>query len=230
MKIHSDFRDYYDIGLSVGVDPHLHYERKERVFNPNRLRHWKKIGIYSRVKTDRDVDLSHLNIAAYEFLAVGFCGRVYPCLALHWLESELEFVYDIDRATELFPKQETRGGRRWRRRQWEQRPVTFMRRGFESDALFLEIGAPIFVARWELRKRNPELVANAMLRHLQFAKIKDPFTAFQDVATYLGNQLVRRDSPDTIADEYRIAMHGFDKNSFRHPTRLRDLESNDEKI
>lgn len=218
MKIHSDFRDYYDIGLSVGLDPKLHYQRKERLFYLSELNHWRKMDIRGRF----DVNWKKAN--AYEYLVVGFCGQVYPCMAIHW-NTGSEYIYDVERIAHLFPKEPQFGARRYRRRyeNRERQQVAFMRGGHRNDALFLELQAPLFVVRQEEGGREIRLLANTMMRTVQFAKVKDPFTAFQEISMYLGNQLVKRDKPDTIADEYRIAMHGFDKHSFRHPTRTSDL-------
>ena len=53
MRIHSDFRDYYDIGLSVGIDPLLHYNRKEKgVYIPDIKRLFPS-GLLSEVRVSR---------------------------------------------------------------------------------------------------------------------------------------------------------------------------------
>jgi len=57
-----------------------------------------------------------------------------------------------------------------------------------------------------------------VLKKLQFVKVKDPFTAMQELSMYVGG-VIPRQTPEmvTISDKDRIAQHGFDKLSFRHP-------------
>lgn len=146
-------------------------------------------------------------------------------MAEHWTARSIDDLrYSVvdERAAELFPK-EIRTGR-FRRYIKERHPVRFMDSGYRNDALFLEIRSPLFVVRQDDDVREFILEANTSLKVLEFAKVKDPFTAFQELSMYLGNQLVKRDAPDEIADEYRIAMHGYDKHSFRHPTRVSHLK------
>lgn len=50
----------------------------------------------------------------------------------------------------------------------------------------------------------------------EFQKIKGPAETFQQISTYLGNQLARQPDPSsTISDEILRDEKGFDKWSFR---------------
>jgi hypothetical protein len=228
MKIHSDFRDYYDIGLSVGADPLLHYNRKQRWFCPSELKTKLPADTLSKVRYSPP-DERRFGV---ERVLIGFCGTVYPCIRRLRGERDIENLYSPERLDVVFPFKAPSWGRMgegWVRayRKTQRERALFLANRFRLDALFLEIDAPIFVAQIARNRRfnEVEIVANAMLKPFEFAKAVDPFNAFQQVSMYLGNELVRRDEPDTIADEYRIAMHGYDKHSFRHPTRTSDLTS-----
>jgi hypothetical protein len=229
MKIHSDYRDYYDIGLSVGVDTTLHYNRKQRWF------YLSEIKTKLPPETIRGVRLAR-NLPEQpdiERIVVGFCGVLYPAIRVIRSEKDSETLYAPEELDKHFKfsgvpswgRPSEHWEKNFRKRQRER--AEWLSNSPRCDDLFLELDEPVFVAQVD-RDGEPrdsiEIVANEPLRPFQFFKVVDPYSAFQEVSMYLGNQLVKHDTPDEIADEYRIAMHGYDKHSFRHPTRTIDLE------
>lgn len=215
MKIHSDFTDYYDHVRAFGVDPALRYVRKERRFYPSEVKglpaDWLERARWGKR------ELCDKTLVRF---IVGFCGTLYLCTKVG-----NESVYRRDRLAELFPINP-----QWHKSHYARRAIRNLldqmepRTGF--DAIFIQVDAPLFTVEYDYPdNKHGELwlETNISLKERDFAKVKDPFTAFQEISAYLGNQLVKRDQPDSIADEHRIAMHGFDKHSFRHPTRVSDL-------
>jgi hypothetical protein len=84
-----------------------------------------------------------------------------------------------------------------------------------GDAIFLDHKVPIWVARFYVE--DPNGILNARLKDFGFEKIKDSFTAFQEISMYLANILVEQKEIATVDDKHRIERHGFDlKQSFRH--------------
>lgn len=67
------------------------------------------------------------------------------------------------------------------------------------------------------------ITANDRLNQYEFAKVVDPFTAYQELSMYVGNNLVEQKDPNPyISDELKAESHGFDKWSFRTlPTKKR---------
>lgn len=227
MRIHSDFRDYYDIGLSVGVDTSLHYDRKERYcyaediktpFPPDTL---SMVRLTRNVRPERDI----------ERVLIGFCGTLYPCIRLVTSEKESVNIYSPEHLEKYFP---FRGVPSWGRpsdnwaknhRQAQRKRAAFLGNRPQAEAMFVELNAPVFVVQVDRDDKNHEIeiITNAPLKPFEFAKVFDPFTAFQEISMYLGNQLVPRENPQDVPDKYRIAQHGYDKQSFRHPVRVRHL-------
>lgn len=218
MKIHSDFRDYYDHVTMYGADPLLHYNRHGRRFYPSELNHSLPENWLERVWWgERELCGKRLT----RFI-VGFCGTLHL-----GTQVDSEYIYSRERLAALLPINPE-----WHKYHADRRAIRNLLDLVEpienQDPIFLQVEAPIFLVECDYpqagrRDREVYLTTNASLREKEFAKVKDPFTAFQEVSMYLGNQLVKHDQPDTIADEYRIAMHGFDKHSFRHPTRIAHL-------
>jgi hypothetical protein len=59
-------------------------------------------------------------------------------------------------------------------------------------------------------------VLNPNLKEIGFDRIKDAYTAFQDISMYLSNILIEQKPVEKIDDKHRIEQHGFDlKESFR---------------
>lgn len=63
------------------------------------------------------------------------------------------------------------------------------------------------------------------LKKYGFQKVKDPYTAYQDLSMFLGG-VIPRQLPETVevSDADRIKQHGFDKLSFRHPFKLKKVK------
>lgn len=258
MKIHSKYRDYYDLGLTYGLDPNLHYVRKERSFSLDDV----KTKIPGDIKDAIGRGSTSFQKRELKKFAVGFCGTIYPGIIVYTYtgkvtaegreEQAKEFVYSPDRLKEIFPTQTKLGKRERRRRHlYEQFPRLFgsdrtteqlceyltPRTGY--DKLFIElssqykeeyIAAPSFVFgigeqyRYNGLWENVYMNINSPLEKYNFAKVKDPFTAFQEISMYLGNQLTHVEEPIQISDKDMLVEKGFDiKTSFRHPVKLSQL-------
>ena len=87
------------------------------------------------------------------------------------------------------------------------------------DDLFINAGTPYFRVTFDPWGRC-EVTLTPILAESQFYKVKDPFAAFQEISMYLGG-VIPRQIPELIqiSDKDRIAQHGFDKHSFRHPVK-----------
>ena len=76
---------------------------------------------------------------------------------------------------------------------------------------------PVFVAYRVGRKGLTQIIFNDLLRKYEFMRVKDPYTAFQELFMYMSN-LAKPEKPmPVIADEMKIQAHGMNKWSFRRP-------------
>lgn len=238
MKIHSKFSDYYDRVLAHGIDTSIHYVRDTRIADLSDMEWSLPEGVH--INSPR-----HEGIGSHGTQIIGFCGVLYPYMPL--LEGYTQYgVYGHQyRTHHLYFPDETEQfaqiiGESWRTRHWRQRHINdelkgardYLSNRIADDRPFVEFRAPVFLIRPNVDpyiRRSAEIEINPCLKDLGFFKVKDPFTAFQEISGYLGNQLVQRKEPDDIADKYRVAQHGFDKWSFRKHKDQKSLDNSQQK-
>ncbi len=231
MRIISKFHDYYDSVQAHGVDPKLIYKREQRTLEvPRNLwSHDRVLELARWVPRDRRWGVNGSIIL--------FCGKAHPvwkcdqswCMVPERIEQHLEQRRkrtDL-RINEIPPKDAFKGGLKpsW----WEQHepahcPLTnsgvakFSKRCNEAliDAgVHVEFSAPVLLVTelWSL----VTVQTNPCLKDFEFYKKVEPFTAFQEIAMYLGNELAQPDiAPQSVGGDDVIARaKGFDDKSFR---------------
>lgn len=165
------------------------------------------------------------------FGLIGFCGKTDPFIELHrydrnfqdedeWGEYkvvERGFAFGVEEYELL-------------EREWSDFSVDFhsylyssdikikqfyVDWNINSDDIFLKNKVPVWSMKFYTEEQNG--VLNPRLRDYGFDKIKDSFAAFQELSTYLANNLVEQKDTVVIDDKFTIDQHGFDlKTSFRN--------------
>ena len=222
MRIISDFHDYYDSAMGYGVDYDSIWLRK-----PKKLE--RGIGFASC--SSRTWGATKLDLK-YESHTVGFCGKVYGLIKLKKLNSDDEVVssvicYNIDevdafveansKKKQLEYYNSKQGGWWWRGRfrglNFEAKRADFAKyfKKFEEERdkhekFFLDNNTPIFVNR----------TINASLKKLEFYRIMDPYTAYQEIQMFFGRLRFEERPIPKISNSDMIEAKGFDlKSSFR---------------
>lgn len=197
--------------------------------------------IFVRNREEKEVDIKHpLKYSSTKGAGLlGFCGKFYPyiyrCIDSYTeqytekiIPTQHYYFYSFEEYKETkFWANESHSRYFWNRKSAIKDYTDFFAHWKDTDAPFLELDAPYFkVSKFSSDSRNDrgEALTNPSLIDMQFGKIMDAPTVFQTVQFYLTNQLVKTKDPDEIEDKYRLANHGFDKYSFRHPTKLKDLK------
>jgi hypothetical protein len=212
MRLHSDFRDYYDHAIGYGVDEQVHYNRYQKA---------AAITLQSRQNMP-----FHRNSGL-----IGFCGKTYPFIELHRYDRNFQ---DEDYWGE-FKVVETRYAfseveYNEIERDWGDFSDEFHSYAYSSelkvkqfflewvingDRIFLEHKVPIWSAMFYADQPNG--ILNPRLKDFGFERIKESFRAFQEISMYLANILVEQKAVTEIEDRYRIEQHGFHlKDSFRN--------------
>jgi len=233
MRIISDFHDYYDAVQATGQDQTVVYlrKRKEVELNHNSF----DFPVFGQLYGYSGVLVVHI--------VVGFCGKVYPILQLSYQRRsepnpDIALCYTLSevdtfiehhckkREIEAYRSKPRRWGfednlwpREQRREKFDEFFGTYAAKQSTFGGLFLESGCPIFVASSWQGKRNREykIVYNECLKDLEFFKLIDTFTAFQELQMYFGAMAQPNKPIPHISDKDMVSIKGFDKWSFRNP-------------
>lgn len=235
MRIISKFHDYYDSAMGFGQDLNLVYRRDpKKVVVEARLWPWPKSILHTLVPEE----FAHGWPEGLQGALLGFCGR------FHWvfvqdvdlsvalgLTTSKEIWLTDEEAFDLYAADEHWRATPWIRRRYgspEPRIKATIQRLHESaeacsrdEEIFRALQAPVFLAtaRRDSWHHGFEVgfITNPRLATLGFQHVLDPFTAFQEIARFLGSALAAEDqAPRTVGDDRTIAASkGFDDQSFR---------------
>jgi hypothetical protein len=231
MLIRSDFHDYYDSALGItGVDSDIIYRRfthtiadadpPEGWFDaPNQRRFFGRVTGYYPLFS---------RVAGYslvrEFI-VGFCGEAWYGIEISRSGETKHnpfkniFVYDDDIGTFIAEYitpphlMYEEGGSYNRFLDLRHRLGKYQDSGAISR-LHRSHNVPVFVYIM-----GGSLILNPQLQEFGFMKVKETFSAFQDLQSYVGGVL-QAEAPEIldISDLDRLKQHGFDEKwSFRNP-------------
>jgi hypothetical protein len=223
MYIVSKFRDYYDTASAYGID-------KDCVYN----RELKEIELKtSKLPYGSDQRLRDKSIFIEPFL-IGFCGKIYPAVKLSCSTSSFNYSAPTQieemlfSFTEFQSRLESLGIYLEKSKQyfWQTDRIIhktgaenfFYGDHREYENLFREYHTPIFSIGKPglLVRENVHLTINPSLRKLQFMKMKDPHTTFQDIYQYLAGVLGNKEKDIVqISDKDMLKQKGFDKYSFK---------------
>ncbi len=229
MRIKSNFKDYYDIGMGLAHDPFPLYLRKQR----------KTELKYDRLPLPR-VDSKGLIFREYDphFLIasrhIGFCGKTYPLAEIEITGNRKFICYsseDVDKIVEQHFDGEcleaymgkiatTYRGRiksGWKCRPRRQDFDRFFETQYERFPIISDLWKgrdPIFLFDFP-SVGNPLLTVNAKLGDQQFFRIFDAYRAYQEISMWLGNLAEERKIIPKLDDETMAEIKGFSKFSFR---------------
>ena len=229
MRILSEVHDYYDSVQKSGQDATLLYVRRPRTVR------YENSSRYPRPTTHKRWWFYHSDRLEVREHVIGFCGKVYGVLVLakplaegHRTAPAICYTLDeVDRFIEASykPKQVQAYYAETYKRNWRslQRRTVF-RTFFEEckakqnafSEIFTENRCPVFVAY--RGDRECSITFNAPLKDFEFFRIFDTYTAFQEIAMFMGNLAVPLKPISAIPDKDMVEIKGFDKKwSFRKP-------------
>lgn len=213
--------DYYDCGLSLGIDPTIVMVREKSKSIP------VKDVCDSLLGTEMRVLPSH---AMIERVSVVFCGKLYRGALVSRQYGVTQTFWSAKKLRE-FAEEEKNGKigiySSWYSLKKEKKPTV--------EDYFTVVDTPDNVRRYmidhkfailvqrEENRYDPCFEVNPTgLKKLGFAKALDPYTAFQELSMWIGG-ILGGTSPEIVSitdDKVLIENHGFDKHSFRSSSRV----------
>ena len=203
MRIISKFHDYYDTAMSYGQDSSITFVRNPVVVDNNMFpeltnKHMRRYFLYrDKEKNPRSISLNYIL----------FCGEVIPVIkqdnkTYHYGwdcgdVSKKDYYVSIPEPINITIHR------------WFTEVPNIKEKLVESK---ITLGVVEF-----LNYHDFMITINPCLRDFEFYKIKDAFTAFQEISMYVGGVLsYPHNFMATVEDKYRFENHGFDpKYGFR---------------
>lgn len=197
MRIISDFHDYYDGVQRTIYNGSIIYKRKTVVTGNPRTYFWGR---------------------SFNSINIYFCGFQYFGCAIvdgnHIDERKLcsKYFYSSDKFEEFVTNNHPELKKMYTgyRNNLERFKKLEQKVQVEDLNLWTKYKSPIVVFR-----DNDTKAVNDNLSQFNFQTVKDSFTAFQDIYTYLGGKASPEKEIPPISNEDKILAKGFDKYSFR---------------
>lgn len=236
MRIISDRHDYYDSVQKSQFDTNgaIWLRQNRYASKEDAARVIKMLGIENDIDYREFTPRSSIVIkhSAYNHnrgfnhscLACLVCiaGRVYPMLEVtfrhlvkeEWVSYSKNF-FDFDEYTQYNEITSNYFYRSQRYPQW----FLSTKHTVKTDEPWSLLKTPVFIIRpfdgnW--RSKLFSIECNPILKDLNFVKVLEPYTIWQEIDMFLQNQLVRELDPSVVPAEYRYTQRGFDEKwSFR---------------
>jgi hypothetical protein len=246
MLIVSPFHDYYDTAFGYGgVDKSIVYNRQPRTITPRDKdpREYEEVRSILEISYKKDLFEALLVNERYVEEAINctcwltsmiFCGKIYRAVCF-----DPELYYDGIGG--MFPSHRSRS-KVYNERIYIYNPADLPKeinpnklfrkvlgknKNIKPEEFFGENGTEKWMgwalekglvsAYFESRRWHSEICIEHELKEIQFYKVYDAFSAFQEISMFVGN-IARPDRNNVeISDEDQIAEKGFNKFSFRKP-------------
>jgi hypothetical protein len=227
MLIVSKTHDYYDpVGKSKGVDKTIVYRRAEEEIKDEKTKKVvREFNLFSYTDTRysfrRNNALQGVNMS---MAIIGFCGKFFPVMKYAWqnpksvsYSPEVQFIYDLAKIQGLIKLA--------RERVYFPRNVSYdeLVRSPALKTFYESFRCPVVQFGVFDHYESNIVILNPILKDIDFMKVVDPYTAFQEIEMYISGFLGAPPKPMvSISDKDRLLAHGFDaKTSFRKPKKER---------
>lgn len=245
MRIQSDFKDFYDVGMSLGMDQTMIYQRRKEV---KELEWNDRFGWVMRESRYSAMGAIGGFVGYYQpklvvqTFVIGFAGKIHLCYEVNLLNAYTDskdgratraYCYNIDQidtyirhhfkddeyADFLNEAQYDRDNKGlW---PFAQRRRSFVHTFTEFAKYEMSYGKFFEKFRCPVFRVYDEnnkqmVVLNECLKPYDFIKVEpDPYAAYQKIAMFFGNMAEPR-KPIPVPDDVTMAeIKGFDKFSFR---------------
>ena len=149
--------------------------------------------------------------------SIAFCGKFWIVFTvtrkkLEWPGNDEVFhCYDLASLNKLVLEQDGKDLFEERKERWHNKWSWPLRLHKQAIAV-RDMGAEATLAKCPILLVDDQrwVTINPCLREYDFAKVVDPWQAFQELSMFMGNIAAPDNVPVTIADKDRVYQHGFD--------------------
>ena len=237
MRIISKFKDYYDIGTSLGIDKTQVFVRKNKILTVAQLPEEVKTKLCKKVNNKYWTPnwLKDWRITASvraKLILVIVAGKSYPCIKMYASFDSTTYCYnehDIITALKHYKAEELvnnpKGCPYWGRSPYNSMVKALAAKYPTTTNMHILLDTPVFLIeakerRWQESTRSYSeeevLEINPILKDLEFYRVLDSYTAYQEINMFkFGVMPDNKDVPQTIPDKYIRDAKGFDDMSFK---------------
>lgn len=218
MIIHSKFKDYYDAGCAGDSDRTIKYIRDEIIED--------YIG-----STSPEPYLERYGFGyTYKYYIIGFCGQVYPCITC-WGDGKDTIIYTKDALINAIKKFDRNIEDNMKSKEHKIRSycrpirdmIMFLNNDGQTEDNWRKVTIHEFIDKHKsplyvinLEKYEPKIRFNTRLNIYEFFRVKDAFTAYQEIKMRMHNIASPEKEIPKISDELMMHSKGFDmKYGFR---------------
>ena len=232
MYIISKNKDYYDgVVGTTGVDKTIVYERTTVIeedphkfiqpFTARKSWNIRHKTPFNSFQSGYPVERKSIYGGSSGFI-VGFCGKLYIGWKFYreikdntgYPDMETFITYDIEFVKKHVVHNSWNGDL--------INDIDYIL-GYNPMEIFRKMNSPIFMFDTDYDRkfiqryrRNDVLITNPKLKDYEFYKVMDSYTTFQEIQMFIGGVLGTGEKEIIeVEDKYKIAQHGFNKNSFR---------------
>jgi hypothetical protein len=210
MRIISKFKDYYD--HAGQVDPGVVYIRKTA-----ELRIESKIAHF--LKNTSTYDVKGQTVVQSNPVITMVAGKCYLAFQVKITDHDEKVIQCSFGTFQEYAEYLSQFKIRTRFSSWRKHDLSETAleiANANADELHRETKSPVITLTAGSTIVNPNLIRAGCLKYLPNSQ-----DTFRQVEWYLSNTLRETKPIENIADKYKITQHGFDKHSFRHPTKLK---------
>jgi len=242
MKVISKFHDYYDSCMKFGIDKSLIYLRESKDIVLSK----KMIADYNNITNTQEVHGRNANNTVLNhfisFEIIGFCGKIYNLI--RFIPSDIRerngssdlFFYDYNEFEKYIKENNHILRIDLKKTAWRDGFLDGCKKKLsatvskEISDIFHKEKVPVFVLKENrnIKERyyvNTTITLNPKLSDYGFYKVKDTFSAYQEISQYISGVLgVNKKDLIEVSNKDQIIKKGFDlKTSFRNPVTFRQL-------
>jgi hypothetical protein len=243
----SKYKDYYDSAVGFGIDKSIVYHRQPSNHDApddflSAIKETNNPLYYQTLFSFTNHYRSPIPTGKYnsDVVFVGFCGKLYLAICFSedipsysgFSDRKCEFVYDVDQIKEKLRPEWKSNSYFVSSNEIESKFDNYVKKINSIDPIkwFREFNTPSFVygslgidssnARWQSNYDNTKngiFYIDPILNDYQFARVFDPYTAFQETQMFISGVLPFGDNVDQLpyTEKQKVAQHGMDKWSFR---------------
>jgi hypothetical protein len=216
LLIISKYHDYYDTAIGFGIDKTCVYKRAETTHKSPIFLHTRE----ERKKNNRFVISERI---------LGFCGKIFPIIRVRREQNGgigiINFFYSAEEFIKFLVKH---GLFKDKKHKYAGSGNILCEAGIRNvfdlsqyknlENLFRKYSVPTFYIKKKsgYGHSREELITNFQLKKINFQRIVDPYTAFQEIYMFISGVLgnTEKDTSD-IDDKVKAQQKGFNKLSFR---------------